>query len=200
MARGRFIALEGMDGSGTTSQAHALAEALTARGHAVLVTCEPSGGAIGTLIRQRLRGADRPLEPQALALLFAADRLDHVHTEVEPALADGKVVICDRYVISSWVYQSLECDAAWVRTINARAPWPDLTLVVQVPPEVARRRRARRGGPAELYETEHLQARVADGYAAVVAEGHRGVVSVDGTPEPTAVTAALLQHCVALGL
>lgn len=200
MARGRFIALEGMDGSGTTSQARALGEALTARGHGVVITCEPSAGSIGTLIRDRLRTTAPPIAPEALALLFAADRLDHVRTEIEPALAEGKIVVCDRYVISSWVYQTLDCDAAWVRAINARAPWPDLTLVVQVPPSVALERRARRGAQAELFETERLQERVAAGYAAVVAEQHRAVEPVDGTPAPAAVTAALLERCVALGL
>src|SRR5690606_35129825 len=76
MSRGRFIALEGIDGSGTTSQAEALAARLRARGHRVSTTHEPSTGSIGRLVRERLGGAASPLDPAAMALLFAADRMD----------------------------------------------------------------------------------------------------------------------------
>src|SRR5204862_347715 len=126
--RGRFIVLEGVDGAGTTTQTRALAAALAARGHIVTTTCQPSDGVIGKLVRSQLRATDDPPDPRALALLFAADRLDHIHRVVEPALARGEVVISDRYVASSWIYQGLACDPQWVRTINAHAPWPDLTL------------------------------------------------------------------------
>ncbi len=96
MGRGRFIALEGIDGSGTTSQRGALAAALRARGHTVLETYEPSDGSIGQLTRSRLATDARPLDRRALALMFAADRLDHVANEIEPALDAGQVVLTDR--------------------------------------------------------------------------------------------------------
>src|SRR5688572_4731702 len=101
MTRGRFIALEGLDGSGTTTQAARLADALGARGRTVVRTQEPSHGPIGRLVREALRSLDAPLDPDALALLFAADRRDHVASEIEPALARGHDVVCDRYVMSS---------------------------------------------------------------------------------------------------
>lgn len=204
MGRGRFIALEGIDGSGTTTQRGALATALRARGHVVLETNEPSSGSIGRLARERLAQDATPIDRGALALLFAADRLDHVRTEIEPALADGQVVLTDRYVMSSWVYQALDCDPAWVRAINQRAPWPDLTFVLDVPADEAMRRvMARRGasGPAlEIYETTPLQQRLAAGYSALAVEGLPGVVRVDGTRSQAEVTATLVAACIDAGL
>lgn len=204
MGRGRFIALEGIDGSGTTTQRGALADALRARGHVVLETNEPSSGSIGRLARERLAQGARPLDRGALALLFAADRLDHVASEIEPALAAGQVVITDRYVMSSWVYQALDCEPAWVRAINGRAPWPDLTFVIDVPADEAMRRvMARRGaaGPAlEIYETTPLQERLAAGYSALAHEGLPHVRRIDGTRSPQEVTAELVAACVAAGL
>lgn len=204
MGRGRFIALEGIDGSGTTTQRGALANALRARGHVVLETNEPSSGSIGRLARERLAQGAASLDRGALALLFAADRLDHVATEIEPALAAGQIVITDRYVMSSWVYQSLDCDPAWVRSINRRAPWPDLTFVIDVPAsEGMRRILARRGalGPAlEIYETTPLQERLAAGYSALAHEGLPHVERIDGTQPPDEVTARLVAACIAAGL
>jgi dTMP kinase len=205
MSRGRFIALEGIDGSGTTTQRGALAHVLRARGHVVLETNEPSSGSIGRLARERLAQGAATLDRGALALLFAADRLDHVATEVEPALADGRVVITDRYVMSSWVYQALDCDPAWVRAINQRAPWPDLTFVLDVPASEAMRRvTARHGGdegPAlEIFETTPLQERVAAGYSALAREGLPHVVRVDGSLPMAEVTARLLAACIDAGL
>ena len=204
MSRGRFIALEGIDGSGTTTQRGALASALRSRGHVVLETNEPSSGSIGRLARERLAQGAVPLDRGALALLFAADRLDHVASEVEPALAEGRVVITDRYVMSSWVYQALDCDPAWVRAINSRAPWPDLTFVLDVPASEAMRRvTARHGqaGPAlEIYETTPLQARLAAGDSALACEGLANVLRIDGTRPMAEVTAALLAACIDAGL
>ncbi|MGB1277523.1 MAG: dTMP kinase, partial [Nannocystaceae bacterium] len=133
--RGLMIALEGIDGSGTTSQARALASALRAQGYEVVVTCEPTKRRIGSLIRQAL--ANDQLDPAALALLFAADRIDHLAGEIGPAVARGAIVICDRYLMSSLVYQALDCDLGWIRTINRFATPPDLYLCIELPVEVA---------------------------------------------------------------
>lgn len=189
----RFIVLEGLDGSGTTSQAMALTASLRARGHTVLQTREPSDGAIGRQTRELLR-ADRPApaDPHLVALLFAADRLAHVHDEIEPALARGEIVVCDRYVVSSWVYQSLDCDPAWVRAINARAPWPDVTVLLDVPVDVALERVRTRAGVQEIYDAEATQQRIAAAYHEVVAENHPGLVVVDGTGSIEDVAARVL--------
>jgi dTMP kinase len=177
MSRGKLIVLEGIDGSGTTTQTSLLADELTARGHAVLTTREPTGRAIGAFIRQALQhrltlssGEAVTLPWSSLALLFAADRLDHLAHVVEPALSAGKIVISDRYDLSSLAYQSStspEGEAAlpWLRSLNMRAVRPDLTVVLDLPSEVAEERRRVRGGEAELFEHGELQARLARLYA-----------------------------------
>lgn len=168
-----FVVLEGVDGSGTTTQAEHLARALSERGRDVLLTREPSQGPIGRLLRDaltgRLGGGTR-LDWTALALLFAADRMDHVRQEIEPALLAGRIVISDRYVLSSLLYQSeTSPDAAhalpWLETLNAQAPRADLTLVLSVSAEVAEARRRARGGEPELFERAELQARLVARYA-----------------------------------
>lgn len=202
MATGWFIALEGLDGSGTTSQTRALASALRARGHTVLETREPTDGRIGRQIRALLGDHENVHDPHVIALLFAADRLEHLRNEVEPALRRGDVVLCDRYVISSWVYQSLECDGAWVRSINGQATWPDATLLLELDAKTALARVHARDpeGDRDIYETLPTQQAVADGYAKVVAEAHPGVLVIDGAARIESVTAALLAQCVELGL
>jgi len=201
MDRGRLIALEGIDGSGTTSQRGALAAALRARGHVVVETCEPSTRSIGRFVRARLASAAEPLDRRALALMFAADRLDHVQNEIEPALAAGEIVLSDRYLMSSWVYQSLDCSLGWVQEINSHAPWPDLTLVLDVPADEAMRRVIGRQGTEEIFETTPLQERLATGYAAHARDPMlERVRRIDGTRPIEEVTAALVEACVASGL
>jgi dTMP kinase len=106
-----------------------------------------------------------------MALLFAADRLEHVASEIAPALSAGVTVICDRYDLSSLAYQSAtaptEQDVVpWLRAINQRALRPDLTLILDVDPELAELRRRDRGEPLELFEHRDLQRRLARIYAA----------------------------------
>ena len=165
MIEGHFIVIEGIDGAGTTTQAQRLAEHLQGRGLPVCVTHEPTTGPVGALLRQALTHrfvvpgthGVRPPSWRTMAMLFAADRLDHLDSEIMPNLFDGVTVICDRYDLSSLAYQSAtanDADAAvdWLRALNAHARRPDLTLVVNVPAEVAAQRRRRRGQAEELYE------------------------------------------------
>ncbi|MHB8420321.1 MAG: dTMP kinase [Myxococcales bacterium] len=188
MPRGRFLVLEGIDGAGTTTQTAELARRLRARGVPAVATAEPSRGPVGSLVRLALQGrltgpVGRELDRTALALLFAADRLDHVACEVLPRLAEGAWVVSDRYVLSSLAYQTLDVPQAFVESINARAPAPDLTLFLEVPPEVALRRRRAEGPPAEIFEKLPLQRRIAALYRRAIAAGAaRGPVRVvDGT-------------------
>jgi dTMP kinase len=171
-AAGRFIVLEGIDGSGTTTQCRALVALLSEAGITARFTCEPSTGRLGGLLRQVLSGAsdDVSRDWDCMALLFAADRLDHVAREVRPALAQGITVICDRYDLSSLAYQSATSTAEasavpWIRALNQRALRPDLTLVLDVDADVAESRRAERGAANELFERRELQRRLADIYA-----------------------------------
>ena len=169
---GRFIVLDGIDGSGTTTQAQRLVASLEAAGLSARFTCEPSAGPIGRQIRQLLSGGgDEPGRAwDTLALLFAADRLDHVAREIRPLLAAGTTVVCDRYDLSSLAYQSATAlpgndPLPWIRALNQRAPRPDLTLVLDVDPDTAEARRIARGQPEELFERRDLQRRLAQLYA-----------------------------------
>ncbi len=205
----RFLVLEGIDGSGTTTQSQHVAERLRARGHRVLETREPSRGRVGMLAREWLAASER-VEPHVLALLFAADRLEHLDREIEPALREGTVVLCDRYVVSSWVYQSIDCDPAWIRTINGRARWPDRTFVFSLPAALALERvaarRAATGQIVERFDDDRTQHRLADAYEAVLREAERapselpGLVRIDASQPIEAVTDAIVEQCVAAGL
>ena len=171
-----FIVLEGIDGAGTTTQAERLAEWLRSLGKGVVLTREPTDGPIGRLLRTALGGALTDAEGgrveldwAAMALLFAADRLDHIRREIEPALSRGDVVISDRYDLSSLVYQSATCPegesaSAWLAQLNLRARRPDLTLVLDIPPEIAEERRKARAEAPEIFEEAALQRRLAGFY------------------------------------
>lgn len=203
--RGRFIALEGLDGAGTTTAARGLRGALERRGVPVLGTFQPSDRPIGVAIRGHLRAdAAAEIDARALALLFAADRLDHVAATIEPALAAGHWVVCDRYVMSSWVYQADSCDPAWVRRINDQAPWPDLSCVLSISPAGAHARVRRRADddatPTDIYDALAVQRRVAARYEACVTEGLPGVVGIDATLAPAAVVEAIVRACADAGL
>lgn len=199
--RGRFIVLEGIDGSGTTTQAKRLVAELERRGTRVRATCEPTSGPVGRLIRQALQHQlvgenatdPRVLSWSAMALLFAADRLDHLDSMVIPALEAGIDVVSDRYVLSSLAYQSVtspegEASVPFIRAINARAIRADLTIVLDVSDDVAAARRAARGGPEELFEVRDVQRRLADVYlnAERLIPGDRVVHVADGSPDEVA--------------
>jgi dTMP kinase len=173
--RGRLVVLEGIDGSGTTTQVARLAERLRSAGTLVRATREPSDGPIGTLVRQVLSG--RVVVPggrspgwATMALLFAADRMDHVESDIDPFIAAGGVVLSDRYDASSLAYQSVSSGVGarqaveWIRGLNRFVRRPDLTVVLEVAPEVAAERRVRRGEPAQLYEQSEIQRELAGFY------------------------------------
>jgi dTMP kinase len=170
--RGKFVVIEGIDGAGTTTQAARLAERLRAAGVAVRVTREPSDGPVGTLVRQILTGrivlpSGRAPGWATMALLFAADRMDHVEAEIEPWISGGGIMISDRYDASSLAYQSVSSgrggsDAVeWIRALNKFCARPDLTVVLDVNFEEAARRRDQRGEPAQLYEQNEVQRALA---------------------------------------
>ena len=196
MTPGRLIVIEGLDGAGTTTQARRLADHLGAAAH---LTREPSDGPIGKLIREMLAGghaiAGVTLSQSTFGLLFAADRLDHIQREVEPAIAAGKLVISDRWYHSSLAYQGTDADRDWITNLNARALRPELTIFLRVRPEVAAQRRASRGQPQELFEAIEMQREVDVGYRATIAElaanGER-IETLDGELPPDQVFGLIL--------
>jgi dTMP kinase len=175
---GLFVVIEGIDGCGSTTHAKLLAKAIKSRGPEVVLTCEPSTGPIGGLIRQVLQRrlfvpdatGPRNFDWSTMALLFAADRMDHLDSTVAPALRAGQVVISDRYDLSSLAYQSVTAHSGpesipWIRELNAQALRPDITIVIDVPAEVAEERRRSRGGVEEMFEAREIQAKLATVYA-----------------------------------
>ena len=172
---GKFVVLEGIDGAGTTTQAARLADRLRGMRIMVRVTREPSDGPVGTLVRQILTG--RVVVPggrspgwATMALLFAADRMDHVESEIAPFVASGGVMVSDRYDASSLAYQSVSSGLnakqaiEWIRSLNRYVARPDLTIVLDLPPEVAAERRTKRGDAAQLYDQNEMQRELAAFY------------------------------------
>lgn len=206
---GFFLVLEGTDGSGTTTQAELLATRIRASGREVHVTREPSTGPVGRFLREALTHNLKDTEGEAtqlnwavMAQLFAADRLDHLEREVFPALSRGAVVICDRYDLSSLIYQSATSPegaeaVAWLKELNSRARRPHFTMVLDVSPDVAASRRAQRAGAEELYEKVDLQRRLCALYSRArdfLPEDRLAVLQADG---PLQEVAQLIQASLA---
>lgn len=186
-SRGLFLALEGGDGAGKSTQGRLLRDWFRERGREVVMTHEPGGSALGTQIRQLLLHGDH-VAPRAEALLFAADRAHHVETVIRPALHQGDVVITDRYLDSSVAYQGAgrDLDADEVRSLSLWAVQglvPDLTIVLDISPELGR---ARRGAVHDRLEAEPdgFHARVRARFLALAAATPERYLVVDATEDP----------------
>ncbi len=195
MMKGLFVVLEGLDGAGTTTQSNLLAERLAGQGQQVIQTFEPTNRTLGSALRTALRGnwdsKSGELDPAAVALLFAADRVDHAQTRILPGLAQGKVVLSDRYVYSSMAYQGTLLPMDWVRSINRYAVEPHLTVYVRVPVEVAMERLTSRGQSKDIYEKHAMQERVYSAYEDRFSDDRESLLIVDGTGTPEDVHAAI---------
>lgn len=177
MKQGFLIALEGIDGAGTTTQIAPLERLLRRRGWDVRTTAEPSDHNIGRLVRAALSGKE-DLAEESLALLFAADRIEHLRGEIAPAIAAGGVVVSDRYVLSSMAYQSSSLPAAWVADLNKHASAAALTLFFRVSPETAAQRRQQRATQREHFDDLNRQRRIAALYEEVVLHPWAGELHV----------------------
>ena len=185
--RGAFIVIEGLDGSGKTTQAKLLAAKLI-RSQNVLYTAEPSQGGAGTFIRESCLYGKKRLLTAVEALLFAADRIEHVETEIKPALREGRLVISDRYLYSSLAYQgSSKLSIDWISEINKYALKPDFAVFIDVSPETALKRLNREKSVMERLET---QRHVREVYLKFVEKGE--LVRIDGERSETEVLETLL--------
>lgn len=163
---GTFIVMEGPDGSGTTRHSELLAERMRSAGYDVVLTAEPTQGPIGLQIRSLLQGTALP-PADALQLLFCADRAQHVAEVISPALEAGKVVICDRYALSTVVYGAATgLSRKWLTEINLAFPQPDLTIVTLPPFAVCMERIGKRG-TLDQFEKASLQERVYEQYKTI---------------------------------
>jgi dTMP kinase len=184
--RGFFLTFEGVDGAGKTTQMTLLAEYLRARGYQTLTTREPGGTPAGEKIRALLLDPDTSLAARAETLLYLAARADHVAGVIQPALAAGRIVLCDRFSDSTYVYQGIAralaaADFTPILNWAAAGLTPDLTLLLDAPPEQLFARRERRGG-ADRMEKEGLgfQIRVRDGFLALAKRHSRRIAVLDG--------------------
>lgn len=176
--RGSFIVFEGIDGSGKSTHIRLLCRDLRQQGHDVIWTSEPSQGSIGRFIREYSKHRGRRLPPEVEALLFAADRFDHVKRIIEPAIEGGRIVVSDRYVHSSLAYQGAEgASLEWIRELNRFAPRPELCILLDVSPEtgLGRMRRRRR----TIYEVYTFQQRVRALYLQFAEQGELVKVDAD---------------------
>ena len=200
MGRGKFITFEGCDGCGKSTQLRLLSKYLTDNGIAHIFTREPGGGKISEAIRDiLLNGKNMEMTDECEALLYAASRVQHLSDRVEPALSEGKLVICDRYVDSSLAYQAYARGLGldFITKINAFALekyLPDVTIFIDLTPEAAFKRKH---GADENDRLEKagmaFHQRVYEGYKAVAAAEPERVMCVDGTQTPQEIFADVLK-------
>lgn len=202
---GVFIAVEGGEGAGKSSRADALASRLSAAGLDVVLTHEPGDSKFGLQVRAILLDvANTGLDPRAEALLYAADRAEHVATVVRPSLARGAVVITDRYIDSSIAYQGFArgLGAETIAELSRFATGgllPDLTIVLDIPPAIGR---SRLHGAADRLESEadEFHERVRSAYIELASADPARYLVVDATLPAEHVDAVLLDSVKKLGL
>lgn len=199
--RGFLISFEGSEGSGKSTQATRLAARFEAANYDVIVTREPGGTAIGEQIRHILMHANGSanMTPEAELLLFAASRAQLVREVIDPALAEGKMVLCDRFMDSTTVYQGVarRLQQGPVQTINTFAVGetvPDVTVVIDIPAEVGFERiRHRATDLPDRMQEENIEfyRKVRDGYLVLAKTLSERFIVVDGTRSPDEVEEAI---------
>lgn len=190
-----FIVIEGLDGSGTTTQLNMLTEKLKADGKSVFATCEPSPLPSGQLIRKALE-KEITLEAETLARLFSADRYEHLYSKSDGIikhLKENRIVISDRYLFSSLAYQSLECGFDLVDSLN-KYPLPEYLIYIDLSPEICRQRMRGRE-LEELFDGESLQMKIIENYERGIAlyeSSGMKTVRIDGTKKPAEICTEIM--------
>jgi dTMP kinase len=201
MTRGKFIALEGGEGAGKSTQARLLTDALHQRGIDVAITREPGGTRGAEAIRSLLLQTDGDgWLPRAEALLFAAARSDHVERLIEPSLASGKWVICDRFLDSSRAYQGgagglSDEEIMALHRVGSRGLLPDITLLIEVSPqEAAKRLKHRDAGVADRIggRSDEYHGRVAKAFVQLADDEKQRFARIDGNGMTEATHALIL--------
>jgi dTMP kinase len=198
MKRGKFITFEGGEGAGKSTQAKRLAERLERHGLSVIVTREPGGTPVGEDVRDLIL-KDRPKDPVTELLLFGAARAEHMTSVIRPALDEGTWVISDRFIDSTRVYQGklygLEPELiATLERYTVAPDYPDLTLVLDLPPS-AGIERARSRGTLSRYDAERIETHEAlrKGFLEIATAEPRRCVLVDGSLPVSSVETAVWQ-------
>lgn len=210
-----FIVLEGIDGSGTTTQAAELTKYLCNHGIPTVLTSEPSNAFVGPIIHNILKakaGWEVPYKEDAfracMALLFSADRIDHVHRFIKPALEVGTSVVCDRYWLSTLAYQTPAHTAAsfnettvWLQALRRKCLVPNVTFFFDLNPEVALKRvQERSDKPIEIYERLPIQERVASNYRVLAnrCQDSEFVLTIDASQPQDEVFKSVLNYVTRL--
>lgn len=197
MKQGWFISLEGVDGSGKSTQIQTTAAWLKEQGYEVLVTREPGGTATAEKIRNLVLDADVPLRPRTELLLYLAARAQHVAEVIKPALAAGRIVLCDRFVDSTLVYQGIVrgLDLRRIKELNEFASeelMPALTLLLDADPALLEERRRERG-VTDRFEQEGLsfQKKLREGFLFLAEKEPERIRKVDALQAPEQVQAEI---------
>ena len=188
-ARGFFICVEGLDGCGKTTQTKLLVRRLRRKRYAAIYTAEPSRGKIGKFIKRHCLHGEKRVSSIIEALLFAADRFEHVEDVIVPAIRKGKIVVSDRYVYSSLAYQGAAgLDSEWIAKVNEHAIHPDLAFFIDVKPEVVVKRLKPKKSVMENLQT---QQKVREVYMKFVENGE--LVKIDGNGSVQEVAESILK-------
>ena len=203
MSDGLFLAFEGGDGAGKSTQVRLLADVVAAGGREVVVTRQPGGTVLGQQLRQLVLHGEA-MAPRAEALIFAADKAQHVEEVIRPALARGAVVITDRYTDSAVAYQGAgrELGSDEVHDLQMWAVGglvPDLTVIIDLPPEEGRRRRGDVHDRLES-EADAYHAAVREHFLAIAAAAPERYLVIDGTQPPQALHAQIVGRLAAAGV
>lgn len=206
MEEGILIAFEGIDGSGLSTQASRARDELEKRAYlfsdvesepVTYLTKEPTDGPVGGEIREVL--TERlEIDPETLALMFAADRRDHTEQSIRPMIDEGKIVLVDRYYLSSLAYQGVEVgDLDWIKSINSKAMMPDLTILFDVSVSVASERIENNRLTKEVFENPEKQKQVRQKYIEVadsLSEEGLDIRVVNGEKSPDRVEREVMKH------
>ena len=192
--KGNFIAFEGIDGSGKSTQIGLLAERLKKEGVCCYTTMEPTNAPVGSLVRQVMTGRIR-MDNKAIAALFAADRLDHLLNEVDgiaSKIEEGTTVLTDRYYFSSYAYHSVDVPMEWVIRANEQSALilrPTVNLFIDVDPDTALERIARNRFHLELFEKKSRLVEVRENYkkAFDLLAGEEKYTVIDGNQSREAI-------------
>lgn len=171
---GVFFAIEGIDGSGKTTQSRDLVDSLIKNGFNAVYTMEPSKGQIGAFIKEKII-MNKKVSPEVETLLFAADRFEHINSEILPLLREGKVVVSDRYVYASIAYQGAQgIDLEWIESLNYFTIEPDLAIYIDVPPSVGI---SRKKGKKSVFENLESLSKVRKIYQDLVDKGNLTLIN-----------------------
>ncbi len=200
MKKNLFITLEGIDGSGKSTQAKNLAQKLSDLGHKVYLTAEPSNGPIGKMLRQIFKG-EMKADHKTVAALFLADRFEHILHEEEgliKKIEEGYTVICDRYYFSSYAYNAVHLPMDWVIAANkpcAALLRPDVNIYIDIKPEISMERINLSRENLEMYESLENLTEVRNNYLAAfeLLKAEENILMIDGHRKESEITEEILE-------